>query len=100
MWESCKWVKLNLFKIAKVLDFVVQILNTEKIEELIKSMGNDKSKLGHTLMVRVASVCSGMGVAEMVLDQLNFALKELRGLEHCIEARIFSKPKLFYIPRS
>lgn len=74
------------FNIAKVLDFVVQILNTEKIEELIKSMGNDKSKLGHPLTVRVASICSGLGVAEMVLDQLNFALKELRGLEHGIEA--------------
>ena len=88
------------FNIAKVLDFVVQILNTEKIEELIKSMGNDKSKLGHSLTVSVASICSGLGVAEMALDQLNFALKELRGLEHGIEACFphqscfFGKPRI------
>jgi len=75
----------------------MQILNNQKIEELIKSTGNDKHKLGHPLGVRVASMCSGMGIAEMVLDQLNFALKELRGLEQCIEARLFPNQSFLFI---
>ena len=59
---------------------VHEYMKIGNIQDLIESLNGDLSqKVPYTtsIKVQVASVCSGLGIAEMVFDNLNPALQEL-----------------------
>ena len=59
------------------MNFVLQALRNETVKDFFEATCTTLSKPDHMATVKVGSVCSGLGVAEMVFDALNYALQEL-----------------------
>ena len=59
------------------MNFVLQGLQNQTVKDLFESTCATLFKPDHMATIKVGSVCSGLGVAEMVFDHLNYALQEL-----------------------
>lgn len=59
------------------MNFVLQGLQNQTVKDLFESTWATLFKPDNMATIKVGSVCSGLGVAEMVFDHLNYALQEL-----------------------
>ena len=59
------------------MNFVLEGFQNQTVKDLFESTCATLFKPDHMATIKVGSVCSGLGVAEMVFDHLNYALQEL-----------------------
>jgi len=81
-------------KTHEACNAIHEYLKIGTIKQQLETVNGRLSKnVPHTgsIKVPVASVCSGLGIAEMVFDNLNPALQELLGTVPVMQARWHQK---------